>query len=348
MNDARTRRLAIGGLTVLFVATLAWSATIGGVPIPVSDVLRAVLAKIGLSHDVDATTVSVLFGIRAPRLVLGALIGAALAMAGAALQGLFRNALADPALLGISSGAALGAVSAIVLGASIGSVLPTWFAPYLLPVVAFVGALGSMMIVQRIARDGFRTAVSMLLLAGIAINALCQAMMGLLVYTATDAQLRNITFWNLGSLGGATWGSVWSAGPFLVVALVVLPRFARSLDAIVLGEAEAGHLGFSVERVKRVVFALVALAVGASVAVSGIIGFVGLVVPHLLRLALGPSHRTLIVAAGLCGASLLLLADAFARTVVAPAELPLGIVTAGIGTPFFLALLLREKRTRLA
>ncbi|AKV02802.1 Hemin ABC transporter, permease protein [Labilithrix luteola] len=348
MIDARRRRGVLGGLLVLFLVTLAWSATIGGVPIPVSDVFRAVFAKVGLSADVDATTASVLFGIRAPRLVLGVLVGAALAMSGAALQGLFRNALADPALLGISSGAALGAVSAIVLGASIASALPAWLAPYLLPTIAFVGAMASMVVVQRIARDGFRTAVSMLLLAGIAINALCQATMGLLVYTATDAQLRNITFWNLGSLGGATWGAVWSAGPFLVIALVALPRFARSLDAIVLGEAEAGHLGFSVERVKRVVFAIVALAVGASVAVSGILGFVGLVVPHLLRLALGPSHRTLIVAAGLCGASLLLLADAFARTVVAPAELPLGIVTAAIGTPFFLALLLREKRTRTA
>jgi iron complex transport system permease protein len=183
-----------------------------------------------------------------------------------------------------------------------------------------------------------------LLLAGVAVSALAGAATGLLTYLATDAQLRTITFWSMGSLGGATWPALVGAAPCLLAAIVGLPWQARALDALALGEAEAAHLGFRVQRTKRIVLALSALAVGAGVAVAGVLGFVGLVVPHLLRLILGPSQRGLLVGSSLLGASLLVLADDLARVVVAPAELPLGLVTAAFGTPFFLGLLLRERR----
>ncbi len=189
--------------------------------------------------------------------------------------------------------------------------------------------------------------VATLLLAGIAVNALAGSLTGLLIYAANDAQLRTITFWSLGSLGGATWRAVGATGAFVGLPLLVLLGYGRSLNALLLGEAEALHLGIDVERAKRTVVVLVALIVGSSVAVAGVLGFVGLVVPHLLRLALGPDHRQLLPGSALLGASLLLGADAAARTLVSPAELPLGIVTASLGTPFFLALLLRERR-RLA
>lgn len=182
-----------------------------------------------------------------------------------------------------------------------------------------------------------------MLLAGIAIAAITGAGTGLLTFAANDAQLRSITFWGLGSLGGATWSLVSSAAPFLIVATLLLPRVSRALNAMLLGESEAAHLGINIESVKRLVIICTALAVGSSVAVAGVIGFVGLVVPHLVRLAVGPDHRTLIPASALLGASLLLLSDVVARTIVAPAELPIGIVTSIVGAPFFLWLLLRQR-----
>ena len=346
---SRTLRhdLAVPLLLVLFVLTLVVCATIGSVPMSPGFVAGMPFRKLGViaSSAADAQNDAVLLAIRAPRLVLGMLIGSTLALSGVAVPVNKHNDLADPALLGISSGSALGAVASIVFGAHVIHVLSASVMPFVLPFAAFAGAMVSMVAIERMARFEGRTSITMLLLAGIAVNALCQAAMGFCVYMANDAQLRTITFWNLGSLGGATWTTVLSAAPFLSVPLLVLPRCARSLDAILLGEAEAGHLGVSVERTKRIVFMLVALGVGASVASAGIIGFVGLVVPHLLRLALGPKHRILMPATALAGATLLLIADAVARTIVSPAELPLGLVTAAIGTPFFLALLVRERRS---
>lgn len=339
-------RVVLGALYLALVLVFVGTSTIGSMPISAGHVASLPLRTLGLvasaphAMDLDAVLVS----IRFPRLVLSVLIGSALALSGVGMQGLFRNALADPALLGISSGAALFAVATIAMAPLFASFVPMRVMPYVLPVAAFAGAMLAMVFVQSIGRREGRTSITLLLLGGIAVNAIAQALMGLLVYSANDAQLRNITFWNLGSVGATTWSTVLGAAPLLLVPVIVLPRFGRPLDAIVLGEAEAGHLGVPVERVKRRVFAIVALGVGASVAAAGILGFVGLVVPHLLRLALGPRHHTLLLAAAPAGACLLLLADAFARTVVAPAELPLGIVTAAIGTPFFLALLLRERK----
>jgi iron complex transport system permease protein len=263
------------------------------------------------------------------------------------MQGLFRNPLADPGLIGISSGAALAATMVVIIGDAVSFSLPFVLKLFAFPLAAFAGALLTTLVVYRLATIAGRTIVATLLLAGIAINALAQAFSGFLTFYATDTQIRSLTFWKLGSLGGATWSSVAAATPFILIPLLFLPRHARPLNALLLGESEAGHLGFDIERVKRSIVILVALAVGASVAVSGLIGFVGLVVPHLLRLMVGPDHRSLLPGSALLGASLLLGADLIARTLVAPAELPIGILTAITGAPFFLWLLLRDRKWRV-
>ncbi|MBX3185362.1 MAG: iron ABC transporter permease [Labilithrix sp.] len=324
-------------------AVAFFALSIGSVPIAPSEILAMIARHPGASAEHEA----VFFAIRAPRVLLGLLVGAGLGMSGAAMQGIFRNPLVDPGLLGVSSGAALGAVSAIVLGARAAGALPPSVAGHLVALAAFGGALGAMTLVQRFAGGGGRAAVTTLLLAGIAINALAGALTGVVTFLANDAQLRTLTFWSFGSLGAATWKTSLATAPFVVLPLVVLPRLARPLDALLLGDDEAGHVGFSVERTKRVVLAMSALAVGAAVAVAGIIAFVGLVVPHLARLALGARHRTLLPASAALGATLLLVADVVARTAASPAELPLGMLTAIMGTPLFLALLARERR-RLA
>jgi iron complex transport system permease protein len=277
-----------------------------------------------------------------PRTLLGLMVGTVLALCGVAMQGLFRNPLADPGLVGVSSGAALGAAVAIVGGAAFGG-LPEAFAPYLLSACAFVGGLLVTALVYRLGRRDGQTHVATMLLAGIALTALAGAAIGLFTYLADDATLRTLTFWNLGSLNGASYARLW---PLLLATLAValwLPRRARALNALLLGESEARHLGFDVERLKRELVLCTALGVGAAVAAAGLIGFIGLVVPHLMRLLVGPDHRLLLPASALAGASLLLLADLAARLALAPAELPIGIVTALIGAPFFLYLLVRGR-----
>lgn len=264
--------------------------------------------------------------------MLGMLVGAGLAVAGAAMQGLFRNPLADPGLLGISSGASLAAAMSVVLGFHA-------FGNYSLPVAAFTGSLLATMLIYMLSQDRGRVNATTMLLSGIAINALCGAGTGLMTFLATDEQLRSITFWSLGSLGGATWPTVLSAAPLILAGTLILPFMARALNALMLGESGASHLGVNVQTVKWSVVALVALSVGAGVAVAGTIGFVGLVVPHLLRLLTGPNHRTLLPASALLGAALLVLADLVSRTIAMPAEVPIGIITALLGAPFFLYLL---------
>jgi len=340
------RQVTLLGLTVLLFAAALLAVVIGAVAIAPGQVL-AILGKplgIALPWAFTQQQAAVLLAIRLPRVLLGAFVGAGLAVSGAAMQGLFRNPLADPGLIGVSSGAA---VATIVLGSTFAHELFQTLGIFTQPMVAFLGSMGATVLVYRLSQVAGRTVVATMLLAGIAVNALLGAGTGLLTFVATDAQLRNITFWGLGSVGGATWRAVLAVVPFILCTLLLLPRLARLLNAMSLGEAEAAHLGFRVERAKRTVIALVALTVGATVALTGIIGFVGLVVPHLLRLLVGPDHRTVLPGSALLGASLLLLADLLARTIVAPAELPIGIVTTVIGAPFFLWLLLQDRR-RLA
>lgn len=324
---------------------MAASTSVGAVSVSPWQALLAPLAWLG--HDVgglDETAAAVIATIRAPRVVLAALVGAALAASGAVLQGLFRNPLADPGLVGVTTGASFAVALALVGFGALQWAAPLWA----LPVAAFTGGVLAVIAIATLAsRDG-RTSVSTLLLAGIAINALAGAGLGYLIYASQDSELRDLTFWTLGSLGGATWPRVLAVLPFLVVALVGLLRLARPLNAMALGEASALHLGVDVERVKRRGVLFVALAVGAAVSVTGAINFVGLVVPHLWRLAFGPDHRGLIPGSALLGGLLLVFADVVARVVVAPSELPVGVVTATLGAPFFLWLLWRQRGRELS
>ncbi|GAA6132767.1 FecCD family ABC transporter permease [Halopseudomonas sabulinigri] len=329
-------------LALLLLASLL-SLALGPVAIPLDDTLRVLLQRM-TAAELPADQVLIIEQIRMPRTLMGLLVGATLALTGAAMQGLFRNPLADPGLIGVSSGAALGAALVIVLGGTLLAQLPTAVLPYVTVMGAFLGGVATTWLVYRLGQSVQGTSVASMLLAGIAIAAISGAVIGLLSYLADDAMLRTLTFWNMGTLGGASYERV--AVLALCCALVWwrLPRQASALNALLLGESEARHLGVDVERVKRELVLLTALGVGACVAVAGLIGFVGLVVPHLVRLLLGADHRRVLPASMLLGAGLLLLADVVARLVVSPAELPIGIITAVLGAPFFLALLLRAQR----
>lgn len=292
------------------------------------------------SSEAAARDSVIVWSVRLPRTLLAMLVGASLAASGAVLQGLFRNPLADPGLVGVSSGSVLAAVATIVLGQNYFGETAT----RILPVTAFIGGLLTTILLYSIAtRDG-RTYTATMLLGGIAIGAIAMALTGVLIFMSTEQQLREFTFWSLGSLAGATWAKATSVSLFMLVALGLWPILARGLDRLALGEAEAGHMGVNVQILKRGAIVATALLTGAAVAVSGAIGFIGLVVPHLLRLVMSPRHRFLIPAAALLGAILLLAADMVARTIVAPAELPIGIVTACLGGPVFLWMLLTNVR----
>ena len=311
----------------------------GASGISVSAVLRDLLS----GEAPDPVTQTILFDIRLPRLALGLMVGAALAVSGAVMQGLFRNPLADPGLIGVGAGAGLGAIAAIVLGGLLPVALRAAIGYFLVPLAAFLGGWATTLLLYRVSTRGGRTSVAVMLLAGIALGALAGAVSGILVYMADDDQLRDLTFWGLGSLAGATWTKVGAAAPLILLALAAAPFLGRGLNGLALGEAAAAHLGIAVQRLKRASILLVAGAVGAAVAVSGGIGFIGIVVPHLLRIAVGPDHRFLLVNAALLGAILLVLADMIARTIIPPAELPIGIVTAVLGGPVFLWILLRNR-----
>lgn len=278
--------------------------------------------------------------LRLPRVLTAALVGAGLAGAGAALQALFRNPLAEPALIGVSAGAALGAALVIVAGGGLALGLGALSPPAL---AASAGGLLTTLAVMRLARVDGVVQVATLLLAGVAINALVGACTGLLAWAADDPALRALTLWLLGSFAGAGWPTVVLCALGVLVPLAGLLRAAPALNLLLLGEAEAGHLGVAVERLKRGVVLATALMVGVSVAAAGVIGFVGLVVPHLLRLTGGPDHRVLLPGAALLGALLLVAADTLARQLAAPAELPVGLLTALVGGPFFFALLLGQR-----
>ena len=345
MTAAVKPRSLLLALSVLLLLAFWLSLALGPVSLPLLDTLKAGLRLLGVPLDgAGLQQAELIVGqIRLPRSLLGLAVGAVLALSGVAMQGLFRNPLADPGLVGVSSGAALGAALAIVTGSLWGGI-PEALGPYLLSLCAFAGGLGVTALVYRLGRHDGQTSVATMLLAGVALTALAGAAIGLLTYLADDATLRTLTFWNMGSLNGASYARLWPLLLVLVLVACWLPRRAAALNALLLGESEARHLGFEVERLKRELVFCTALGVGAAVAAAGLIGFVGLVVPHLLRLLVGPDHRILLPASALAGASLLLLADLLARLLMAPAELPIGIVTALLGAPFFLYLLVRERR----
>lgn len=342
----RVTTLVMGSISLLFVVLIFISIGTGAVYISPQAIFAIIGHKLGLT-DIAETLVrkeAIFWIIRLPRVVLAVLIGAALGISGASIQGIFRNPLAAPDLIGISGGAAVFAAAMIIFQHTLANFLPPWLNTFLIPIAAFIGGIIATVFVYRISSSNGKTNVATMLLAGIAINALSGAGIGYLIFTANDNQLRDIAFWTLGSLGGTVWTSVIMVAPFILLAIILLPRLSKGLNAMLLGEDEAGHLGINTEKIKHRIIILVALAVGTSVSVAGIIGFVGLVVPHLLRLMVGPDHRLLLPGSAILGACLLLISDLIARTVVAPAEIPIGIITASIGAPFFLWLLIKNKK----
>ncbi|MFJ1911930.1 FecCD family ABC transporter permease [Streptomyces sp. NPDC088147] len=341
----RLRRRLPGSTTVLTAGLLGalvvlclLSAGIGAYHIPLGDVLASVQHRAGLGGAaLDRVGESVLWNVRLPRVVLALLVGASLGCAGALMQGVFGNPLAEPGVIGISSGAAVGAVASIALGLGF---LGNWT----VTVCAFVAGLATVLLVYALSRSGGRTEVVTLILTGIAVNAFAGALIGLFIFFADNAQITQITFWQLGSLAQATWPKVLAVLPCALAGLALAPFYARRLDLLALGERPARHLGVDVERLRMVLVLVVALLTAAAVAVAGIITFVGLLVPHLLRMVNGPGHRFLVPGSALGGALVLLAGDLAARTVAAPAELPLGVLTALFGSPFFFLLLRRTRR----
>lgn len=332
------RVVFVAGMIALIVAVLL-SLCVGPTGVSLAALPRA-LGEIRSATWSPETFVTL--QIRLPRMLLGLFVGAALAISGAVMQGLFRNPLADPGLIGVSSGAALAAVATIALGNTIAAPFARMLGVYALPVAAFLGGLTATFTLVTVCRRAGVVMIGTLLLAGIAIAALCGALTGFIAFASDDRELRDLTLWTLGSLAGASWPKVVAIVPFALLIAVLTPQLTRELNGLLLGEAEAFHLGVDVERAKRLCIVLGAAATGAAVAVAGILGFVGIIVPHVVRLMVGPDHRTVLPAAAIYGAVLVLLSDLIARMAVRPTELPLGIVLAAVGAPIFLHLVVRR------
>lgn len=327
MNATASRPLWL--MVLLLVALTLFATTLGAMRLPLASIWPSgdeVLRHIWLT-------------IRLPRVLLALLVGSALALSGCVMQGLFRNPLADPGLLGISSGAALTVAFWLVLPISV-PVLVALYAPML---AAFIGSLAVMAVIFVLSKAGDGS-LSRLLLVGIAINALCGALVGMLSWISNDAQLRQLSLWGMGSLGQAEWPTLLVSATLIIPSSLVVWWMAARLNLLQLGDEEAHYLGVNVRVLQRVLLLCSAVLVAASVAISGVIGFIGLVVPHLMRMWLGPDHRGLIPGSLLAGAILLLIADTLARTVAAPAEMPVGLLTSLLGAPWFLWLIFRQER----
>jgi iron complex transport system permease protein len=336
--------LVVSGLILFLLLAAMLAATVGAAGIPLSRMPAALgFTSPNAGDALHARDQLILWSIRMPRIAVAAMIGGILGAAGAIMQGLFRNPLADPALVGVSSGGAFAAAAAIVVSDSRYAEHIHFLQPVLLPLSAFVGSLLTTILLYRIATRGGRTSIAVFLLAGLAIAAIANAGIGLIVFIADDRQLRDITFWLLGSLSGATWSKAATIVPVFLLASIAMIFIHRGLDVLILGESEAFHSGVDVERLKRICIVVISAMTGVAVSVCGVVGFVGIVVPHLLRLVIGPGHRLLLPASIMLGATMLVGADTLARTIVAPAEMPIGILTAAVGAPVFLLILLRQR-----
>lgn len=335
----RRRRAVIAVLGGLLAGGVLGSLAVGAVSIPPSAVFGILLDHLGFETGLEFTSQqdAVLWSIRLPRVVLGGVVGAGLGVAGAAYQGIFRNPLADPQLIGVSSGAALGSsVVILVLGGVLGSLAA--------PIGGLLGGLVAGVLVYTLARHGGRTEVVTLILAGIAIAAVGAAGAAFISIVVDEPRLKSELFWVLGSLTFSTWRLVWFTLPFVAAAAVTLPLYGRAMNVTLLGDSEARHLGIDLERFRMIVIGLATVAVGASVSAAGVIGFVGLLVPHGIRLAAGPDNRLVLPASAVGGAALVILVDLVARTAASPTEIPVGLLTAVLGGPVFLWLLGRTRR----
>ena len=342
LPPVRTRRslLFMAGLVVALVLMAIVSAGSGQLHVTPSEVFGSVMHKVGLdvgnlpSHiNGDA----VLWDIRFPRVTMAILVGASLGAAGAVMQGIFGNPLAEPAVIGVSAGAAIGACAVIVFSW-------TFFGSFTIAAAAFATALATTLVVYTLSRSRGRTEVVTLVLMGIAVNAMAAGIIAYFVFLGDTAAREQIVFWQLGSLNGSRWSQVATVAPLVGVGLIGAVAIARRLDLLALGERSARHLGVNVEALRLFAIVMVTLLVASGVAFAGIIAFVGLVVPHLARMVIGPSHRTLVPASAIGGALVLTVADLVARTAVDYADLPIGMLTALVGGPFFFWLLLRTRR----
>lgn len=336
--------ITIGVLILILIGALLLASALGAVSIPALDIVKMLLNKIGIS-DFQATwnpaNETIIFQIRLLRVIGAALVGAALATAGVLFQGLLRNPMADPYITGTSAGAALGATIAMILPLGL-----AFSGLGVVPVAAFCGALATILLVYNLARVGSRTPIISMLLAGFVVSAMLTAVMSLLIMMSDVLQLKlhSIFSFLMGSISVQYWSQIVVIGPIILAGIIIAQFFAFHLNAFSLGEEQAAYLGINVEREKLLILALASLLTACAVSLSGLIGFVGLVVPHAVRLALGPDHRLLLPASALAGAIFLVVADTLARTILAPTEIPVGIITALIGAPFFIYLLRRTRR----
>ena len=337
------RLLVLVALVVILLLCLLIAAAIGAVSISPLSIIKMTLNKTALFNFTatwQPSAETILFQIRLPRVIAAALVGSALASAGVLFQGLLRNPMADPYIIGTSAGAAFGATIAMMLPISL-----AFLSFGLVPIAAFFGALGAVLLVYNLARVGGKTPVVSMLLAGFAVSAMLTAVMFFLVtLSGQTGLLQSIYSFLMGSISVSGWNKIIVVAPLVIGGIIAARFLAFRLNAFALGEEGAAYLGIDVERDKLLVLALGSLLTAAAVSISGLVGFVGLVVPHAMRLVLGPDHRLLLPAAALFGGAFLVLADLLARTMLAPREIPLGILTAFIGAPFFIYLLRRTRR----
>ena len=335
-------------LSLFLLASVLSSISMGAVEISLSSLVSILNKYSGLSGEIQHSQQqeAVFFTLRLPRALMGLLIGGTLSISGAVIQGMFRNPLAEPGLVGISSGASLFAILMIVLETKLFSAITAYFGYYALAAASFFGAMITTFIVYRFSVRSGKTDVASLLLVGIAINALVGASTGLLTYIATDEQLRSITFWSLGSLGGANWDILAVLFPCCLICVSVLLTLGKPLNAMALGESQATHLGVPAQRLKMIIVGFAAIGVGACVAFSGIIGFISLVIPHILRISVTGDNVFVLPASVLLGGGILVFADLLARTLVAPSELPIGILTAFMGAPVFIYIIVKQQKSR--
>ena len=335
------------GLFLLAIISLV-STTIGPVKISILQIIDILFESININTNLSSSEISqafktVVIDIRLPRILMGIIVGIALGISGAILQGLFRNPLIDPGFIGVSSGAAIGAMFVIMFSQLI-AIENNFYVQFLLPVFAMSGGLSTTILVYKMSQMSGKTNIMAMLLSGIAVNAFSGSIIGFLVYRASDMELRSFTFWTLGSLDNSNWLIVSIAFVAILVPIIVSFKLRKKLDIFMLGDAEAGYLGLNIEKLKKRIIFISALMVGVTVAFCGMIGFIGLVTPHLVRLIMGPSHKTLIFGSAILGAIILILADFISRIIIAPAQLPIGIITSALGAPFFLWLIVSQKQ----
>tara|TARA_B000000475_G_scaffold46738_1_gene35631 strand:- start:1107 stop:2165 length:1059 start_codon:yes stop_codon:yes gene_type:complete len=344
-----SRKIIIFLVLILVIIFSIISLTSGPIKISIKEIFYILFNQFGFLGNTENDFFSniqesVLINIRFPRVILAILVGAGLGTSGAILQGLFRNPLVDPGFIGVSSGAAVGAIISIMFGKLLSNFLPHILQAFLLPILAIIGSFLTIMIVYSLSKVNGKTNVMAMLLSGVAINAIAGSIIGFFVSISSDLELRSFTFWTMGGLDNSDWFIVILVSFFTILPFLFIYKFKTEIDIFMLGDSEAANLGVNVEYLKRKIILISSIMVGISVAFCGMIGFVGLVTPHLIRLFISPNHKYLIPGSALLGSLILVLSDFISKTIISPAQLPIGIVTSAIGAPFFVWLILSQKR----